>query len=781
MSARASALAGELTPAAPATDPAGLDSDLESALLAGLSDAGDDPFDGTEGGAPALDFDGGDAPVEETLGPAAAPPAAEPAPPVGEANEGREDGSRTAPTSLASSRHSPDPEPVSVGEDDSIELPAEPAKRSADAEDLVDDLGLAEGGSRLLEASRSEAPFADLPAFDPEAVRSGAAEADAGFEERLDLELLAALDPESAAAAGRGLDAEEDPEHALRTGLDPEPSPARVPPPAFGPEAEPDLAGEPAPGGGVRAGDGLLSRRDEEEREEEGVDLFSLAAAMDEEPDDPFPPPASGEDALADVVEGGPSLGDTATLGDATAPGEESAREEVVPGDGSDARPRPDGAAAEAEPEARAGPGPDTEADAGFDAGIPIPEPAAAPEPEPELETPAPFAFATDPESERALREGLSDHPLPQVWPGDLRTAVATLGAGHAPRLLFVDLDETAYPAGAIHELAGVCEVGTAVIAFGSNPTARFSREILLAGVSDYLVKPLTAEVVREAARASPAGASAAGASAALPAGWSVGFTGTGGSGATTLAAATALLAAERGRYVSVLDLDRTFPALAFLLDVEPASGLVELLSTAARASLHPEMVDAMRASRGDRIAVYGYPWSAVPPPPPPAWAVCELIEELQRRSHLVIVDGLDDPATRLSLLAVTDGRVLVVEPTGTGAPAAARLRDRLGPMAAPERAALVVQNHTRAFKAKAGAKALLEAGVEAEPDVVVPFEPTLPAVTDRGWPNDRLPKPLRKPLAALADRVLAGERATAASAAGTAVEAAPALARARA
>ena len=183
-----------------------------------------------------------------------------------------------------------------------------------------------------------------------------------------------------------------------------------------------------------------------------------------------------------------------------------------------------------------------------------------------------------------------------------------------------------------------------------------------------------------------------------------------------------------------------------------------------------------MRASRGDRIAVYGYPWSAVPPPPPPVWAVCELIEELQRRSHLVIVDGLDDPATRLALLAVTDGRVLVVEPTaGSGAPAAARLHDRLGPMAAPERAALVVQNHTRAFKAKAGAEALRGAGMEAEPDVVVPFEATLPAVTDRGWPNDRLPKPIRKPLAALADRVLAGERATATADA----EAAAALARA--
>ena len=764
MSSRAPALAADLASAPTAApDPAGLDPNLESALLAGLSDAGDDLSEGPEEGAPALDLDDGRAPTpapgEETPGPAA-PPAVGPAAPAGAVSAGREDESPTKPVSLAPSRRSSDPDPVSGEEEDSIDRPA-------DEEDLLDEPGFAESGDRLPEAMRTEAADGDLPLFDPQSVRSETA--GSGLEERLDLKLLAGLDPEPAAVAGR--EAGADLEHALRAGLDagldPNPRPVRVPPPAFGLEAEPDLVGEPTPG---EAEDGLLSWRDEEEPEKEAADVFCLAAAMDEEEDAPFLPPAS-EDARADAGPGedGPVLGGVAELRDALAPGDDPVavpdpiREAAPPHEAFDVQPE-GGVVAATEREAGAGPDPVAEADAGIDTGHPAADPApptpfaAALVPEPEA--PAPFAFATDPESESALRAGLSHHPLPQVWPGDLRTAVATLGAGHAPRLLFVDLDGTPYPAGAIHELASVCEVGTEVIAFGSNPTARFSREILLAGVSDYLVKPLTADAVREAAGRVGA-ATGAVATAADPGGWSVGFAGTGGSGSTTLAAATALLAAERGRYVSVLDLDRTFPALAFLLDVEPASGLVEVLSTAARASLHPEMVDAMRAKRSDRISVYGYPWNAVPAPPPPAWAVCELLQELQRRSHLVIVDGLDDPATRLALLAITDGRVLVVEPTGTGAPVGARLLERLGPMAGPERAALVVQNHTRAGKAKAGAKVLREAGVEPAPEVVVPFESTLSALTDRGWPNDRLPKPLRKPLDALVDRVLAGERAT--------------------
>ena len=378
--------------------------------------------------------------------------------------------------------------------------------------------------------------------------------------------------------------------------------------------------------------------------------------------------------------------------------------------------------------------------------------PPAPPRPSPDasLAEVDALAFATDSGSENALRAGLEGCRDGQVWPGTLRTAVEALGQGHAPRLLFVDLDGTAYPAGAIHELATVCEVGTAVIALGSDDTARSSREILLAGVSDYLVKPVTATAVREAA-ARAAGASASGDMQ----GWLVGFAGTGGSGATTLAAATALAAAERGRYVSVLDLDRTFSSLSFLLDVEPGGGLVDLLSTVARASLHPEMVDGMRANRSDRIAVYGYPWSLEPPPLAPVWAVCELLVELQRRSHLVIVDGMDDPATRQTLLAMVDSRVLVAEPTNAGAACAARTMARLGPMLEQDWPFVLVENHTRAFRAGAGTRAFGRAGVAMPPGVIVPFEPALPSISDRGWPQGRLPRSLRAPLDRLLDDLL--------------------------
>ena len=364
----------------------------------------------------------------------------------------------------------------------------------------------------------------------------------------------------------------------------------------------------------------------------------------------------------------------------------------------------------------------------------------------------AALAFATDPETEGALREGLLyyEAPLPgyddaQVWPGGLRAAVAALAEGHSTRLVIVDIDGVPYPAGAMHELAEVCEIGTVVIAIGSDDSARLSREILLSGVSDYLVKPITPAAVREVT------ARVTSSNRDNPVeGCVAGFAGTGGSGATTLAVATALLAAELGRYVSLLDLNRTVPATAVSLDVEPAPGLDQLFEIAGKRPADPQMLDGVCSQRSERVSVYSYRWNQSPPPAPSMPALDWLLGELRHRSQLVLVDGVDDPQMHFALLAQLDTRVLVAEPTVGGATRAARVLDVLG--AGPS--TLLVQNHTRSFRVEAGTRLLLEAGIERPPDVVVPFEQSLPEIVDRGWPQGRAPRRLRKPLADLASRI---------------------------
>ena len=392
-----------------------------------------------------------------------------------------------------------------------------------------------------------------------------------------------------------------------------------------------------------------------------------------------------------------------------------------------------------------------------IDAGRGAPEPeAAAHERVPEGPVAA-LAFAADPETEDALREGLlhfegaaADCDDPQVWPGGLRAAVEALADGHSTGLVIVDIDGISYPSGAIHELAEVCEIGTAVIAVGSNDTARFGREILLAGVSEYLVKPLTAQAVREAAGRAVAS------HGEVPArGHVAGFAGTGGSGATTLAVATALHAAETGRYVSVLDLNRTVPVAALLLDVQPAAGLDQVIEAAGDGPLDAKMLDGVRTRRSERLSIYAYRWSPVLPASPSASGLAGLLDELRARSQLVLVDGMDNPRTQFALLSQVDVPVLVAEPTANGADRVARMLERLH----RDASVVAVRNRTRAFKPDAAAGSLLDAGVETAPEISIPYVPTLSEIADRGWPRGRLPRRLRKPVATLLDRILASAR----------------------
>ena len=350
-------------------------------------------------------------------------------------------------------------------------------------------------------------------------------------------------------------------------------------------------------------------------------------------------------------------------------------------------------------------------------------------------------AFAADAGTERLLREAL-DGQEGGVHRGDMAAAIKHLTGTPSPRVVIVDLDGTQFPAGSIHELAGVCEFGTKVIAVGSNDTARLARELLTTGVNDYLPKPVSVREIRESVRIALEGE---GAPPRLHAGRVIAFTGCGGGcGATTLAAVTVQASAARGSYVSALDLDRTFGALPWMLDVEPAAGLDELFGLLAQAEPSgSDMIDSVCAAAGPRISVYGYrPGDGVPPVPGAA-ALHWLTEHLANRSHLVVVDGMSDADTLFPVLENADERVLVYEPTLVSLNHVAHTLALLG----EGRDAILVENHTRARKSALAPKQISHALAGREPDFTIPFEPKLPGAANRGTPDGSLGRSYRKAL----------------------------------
>ncbi len=166
---------------------------------------------------------------------------------------------------------------------------------------------------------------------------------------------------------------------------------------------------------------------------------------------------------------------------------------------------------------------------------------------------------------------------------GGVAAAIQYLGESDSPPMLIVDLSDSDSPMGDIDALAESCEAGTNVIALGTANDVALFRDLIGAGVADYLVKPIRAEIMAEAivnATARPDLQPAENKTGGL-----IVFIGArGGVGASMLAVNTAWLRAhEKGQRVALVDLDLQFGTAALALDLDAGRGLSEALMNPAR------------------------------------------------------------------------------------------------------------------------------------------------------------------------------------------------------
>ena len=333
--------------------------------------------------------------------------------------------------------------------------------------------------------------------------------------------------------------------------------------------------------------------------------------------------------------------------------------------------------------------------------------------------------FASDSGTWRALRAGLAGRKV-KIQRGRLSVALRALASEPAAKILFVDLDGVKEPETAGRELAAVCAFETAVVAIGSTDTAHFTRTLFQHGVADYLLKPISPALVREVC---------ASVTEDLPersyAGRVIAFSGSAGSGTSTLVAGIARALAAEGRTASVVDLDPISPRIPALLDVEPADGLSALLTTfGSSASEDAETGDA--ADQVDRfctpidagLSVIAYTQAESLPPAPSATAVRILLGHLANRTHVVLVTGFPDPDSRLEIMQQADARVLVYEPTLSSLSAAVRNLALLG----TKSPATLVQCLARMPRSTLSSTHIRYALGDRRPDVVIPFDAALHA-----------------------------------------------------
>jgi pilus assembly protein CpaE len=248
-------------------------------------------------------------------------------------------------------------------------------------------------------------------------------------------------------------------------------------------------------------------------------------------------------------------------------------------------------------------------------------------------------AFVKDADS-RAFLEGYLKESLPggvHIAEGGTRAAITFLtNAPHPPRVLIVDLSDADTPLTEIDRLAEVCEPSIVVIAIGEKETVHLFRELIRAGVTDYVTKPLAPEFFdpyireRRTAITAASGTARRGKLVAVSGG-------RGGVGATTLAVNVAwLLANELKRRVALVDLDMHAGAACVQLGIEPG-GLADALVNHGR--LDDMFLERTMVRHGQRLSVLSEETPLTKDVAIPLDALDDLIEALTEDFHFVIID----------------------------------------------------------------------------------------------------------------------------------------------
>jgi pilus assembly protein CpaE len=170
---------------------------------------------------------------------------------------------------------------------------------------------------------------------------------------------------------------------------------------------------------------------------------------------------------------------------------------------------------------------------------------------------------------------------------GGLRNAVQSLSVTASPQILLVDLSESGDPIGDINSLAEVCEPGTVVIAMGQVNDVRLYRDLMMSGLQDYLLKPVSPDALRDAISHAQMILNAPkhdDGSKDKPH-LSLAVIGTrGGTGASMIATSLAWHYSEKlGHLTGFLDLDVHFGTGALALDLEPGRGLTDAIDNPSR------------------------------------------------------------------------------------------------------------------------------------------------------------------------------------------------------
>ncbi|PCE33478.1 AAA family ATPase [Burkholderia ubonensis] len=245
------------------------------------------------------------------------------------------------------------------------------------------------------------------------------------------------------------------------------------------------------------------------------------------------------------------------------------------------------------------------------------------------------IAVVSDPGSEDVIRRVAQDLSITRahVQPGGCDDAIRLLQQNErSPRQLVVDVSDSVLPVSDLMRLAEVCDPSVRVVAVGTQNDVGLFRNLLGIGVQDYIVKPLTVELMRRALTATESVVQ-------VRTGKTVSFVGArGGVGATTIAVSLArCLAGEKRRRVAYVDLNLHGGGANSMFGLSSNNGLIELLNMEQRPD--DALFERMFVTKGDRLHVLSAELAYGADTPLRDAAITGLVDMLKDRFHYVLFD----------------------------------------------------------------------------------------------------------------------------------------------
>ena len=315
-----------------------------------------------------------------------------------------------------------------------------------------------------------------------------------------------------------------------------------------------------------------------------------------------------------------------------------------------------------------------------------------------------------------------------RVIKGGIRGAIQALSVSTSPQILLVDLSDSTDPTTEINNLAEVCEPGTIVIAVGQVNDVRLYRMLISSGLHDYLLKPLSADQLRDTiaqARTilhSPRAVDAAPEKAPC----SVAVIGArGGVGTSTIATSLGWLMADRlERTTAILDLDVHFGTAALSLDLEPGRGLVDAIDNPSR--IDGLFLERAMVKASERLSILSAEAPISAPIVTDGLAYVQLQDEMRANFETTIVDlprgmMIQQPV----LVSSAQTIVLVTEFTLAAARDTIRLLSWLKTHA-PQTTVLTLANRVQPPAQSEIAQSDFEGSIERRVDFLVPYDPKL-------------------------------------------------------